>query len=97
MCSESVDVDAVELTCNWYLQVGSTRSSDTELSWEECSPTVANNNPPQIRQRSRWTQGSRKIEKADWCNCFNGEVKENTQIGQRYWGAGEIDKGGEYN
>ena len=41
------------------------------------------------KNRSRW-------EKADLCNYFNEEVKENTQEGQR-WGAGEIDRGGDGN
>ena len=42
------------------------------------------------KNRSRW-------EKADWCNYFNEEVKENTQKGQRYWGTGEVDRGGKGN
>ena len=36
-------------------------------------------------------------KKVDWCNYFNEEGKENTHKGQKYWGAGEVDGGGEGN
>ncbi len=39
------------------------------------------------KNRNRW-------ENADWCNYFN-EVKEITQKGQTYGGAGEVDSGEE--
>ena len=46
----------------------------------------ASHNPPQV-------MGRRKAEKQE-----NARVKKaNTQKEQRYWGAGEIDKGGEAN
>ena len=39
----------------------------------------------ECKDQCRW-------EKADWCNYFNEEAKENTQKGQGYWGAGEVDE-----
>ncbi len=44
----------------------------------------------------QWAMQVRK-KLTDACNYFNEEVKENAQKGQRYWGAGEVDRGGEGN
>ncbi len=42
-------------------------------------------------------QNQCRRDNADWCNYFNEEVTENTHKGQRYYGAGEVDRGGEEN
>ena len=43
-------------------------------------------------ENARLNKNRSKWEKDDWCHYFK-EVKENTQKGQRYWGAGEVDRG----
>ncbi len=50
-----------------------------------------------LRSRRR-LQGLIRIEEGEKKRFyFNEQMKENTQKGQRYWEAGEVDRGREWN